>query len=626
MKRFMLFKRRSDTAASMIPEILFTLFFFGSIMVKCFYLQYATKINMRPFTSSVNNFMLLSSIGILLGMIAVVIILFGKRRSLVLLILDIGLSVLLLADTLYYRYYYSALTIPVLYQLGLVGSVKGSILSLFKPRDLVYLIDLPILIAGFIFLVKKGLSHIVFVKRAIIGAAILVLGVICFQISYYKQDTNTIHFDKNYAIKVLGIMYYHYYDAKNFVMDSFKSKSLTADEKSSIESFYKEKTKTSENFKGIAKGKNLIIIQVEALQQFIINSKVNGKEVTPNLNKLMKESVYFDNFYNQVLGGNTSDAEFLTNTSLYPIKSGAVYFRYPTNEYHTLPKELKKQGYNSYAFHAYTPGFWNRNTMYRSIGFDKYINFNDYTIDEYVGWGGFALSDSSFYRQSLAKIDKSKPFYGFFITLSSHHPYTYFETKGDFDPGEYKGTLLGRYLKAAHYADSALGQFIESLKKEGLYDKSLILVYGDHTAVPKDESQDVAKLLGIENNAFEQERLQRVPLFVMAPGLEKGKVLSTAAGQIDIMPTVANLMGFEAPFALGKDLFNTSTSYAVIKQGSFTTDNYIYISNVNQAFDLKSKQPVGQEVFKKDQERIQKEIDISNMIIEKNAFKKIKGE
>jgi len=126
-----------------------------------------------------------------------------------------------------------------------------------------------------------------------------------------------------------------------------------------------------------------------------------------------------------------------------------------------------------------------------------------------MGWS--ALSDSSFFRQSFDKIDTTKPFYSFYITLSSHHPFTYFEDY-DFDVGEFEGTYIGNYLKAANYLDKCIGEFIAELKKRGLYDNSLLVFYGDHAAVKKIEADGLMKLLDMEYSEPEWMKLQKVPL------------------------------------------------------------------------------------------------------------------
>ncbi|WDU84411.1 LTA synthase family protein [Caloramator sp. Dgby_cultured_2] len=143
-----------------------------------------------------------------------------------------------------------------------------------------------------------------------------------------------------------------------------------------------------------------MVVQLEAFQGFVLERKINGQELTPNLNKLAKDSLVFENYYYQTAWGGTSDAEFLSNVSLLPARDGSVYYQYAGNKYDALPKELKGIGYFTAVMHANRPGFWNRTNMYRALGFDKYESEKDFNIDEIQGMG---LSDKSFLNRQLKK-------------------------------------------------------------------------------------------------------------------------------------------------------------------------------------------------------------------------------
>lgn len=609
-------------------ELLYWGMLIGALLIKSFYFQITTKLNGRPFFSVMNRYMLLSSFGVLLIIASIVILAFNKKRRIVLLIVDIIMSLLLLADTIYYRYYNAAISVSVLYQMGLVGSVGDSITSLFKVKDIIFFIDFPFLIGTLLFMRKlwgKTVAHFHIYKRLAIAVIIFILGFSCIKITYNNVDTSTFPYDDNYVSRYMGVSYFHGYDIKRFIKENFLTdRNLTAEEKQQIENFFNEKKNDSDNpkYRGVAKGKNLIIVQVEALQHFVINRKLeDGREITPNLNKLINESAYFDNFYYQIGGGNTSDAEFLVNTSLFPIKEGSVYFRFPSNTYHSIGNMLKEQGYDTYAFHANNPTFWNRNVIYKSIGFDEFMTNKRYVLDEYVGWG---LGDKSFYRQSLERIDKSKPFYGFMISLSSHFPYKYqYFEEYDFDTGKYEGTFMGYYIKSIHYADEALGEFIENLKQQGLYDNSLLVIYGDHMAVPRDKADELMNFLGMEFNEFDWAKLQKVPCLIHYPGVENGKVFDITAGQIDLLPTIMNLMGIDTPYALGKDLFNTDYGYAVLRNSSVITDKYIYLSNTRKVYDINTGKELDQSLYDDEIESLQQDLFISDIIIQKNALAKM---
>jgi len=615
-----------ENAKINIAEMFFFIFYIISIVCKCVYLQFQNQINFKPLFSKTNIYMSVSTIAFVLAVFAFLLV-FYTRNKLVFLIFNVLISALLFADALYLRYYNTIITVPVIYNARYLGPVKESVLSLIRKRDIFYFIDIPFFIL-FVIVYRKKFKEIKlpFLKRCVAAVLLILVSFTGFKVAYSKNDTS--EYDNNYIVKNLGIGYFHYYDIRRYVKQNWnRNKNLSNDEINEIKVFFEEKNeqsnKSPKKYSGIAKGKNLIIIQMEALQGFLVGQKINGKEITPNLNKLIEESLYFNNIYVQVAGGNTSDAEFMTNTSLYPAKEGAAYFRFSTNEYNTLSKELKKEGYDSYALHAYGPAFWNRTEMYKAIGFDRFISVNDYVLDEYIGWGGWALSDDSFYRQSMEIIDVQKPFYSFFITLSGHHPYTYFEDKQTFDVGKYDKTYFANYIKAQNYADAALGRFIERLKNMGLYDNSLIIVYGDHTGLPKAQSKELLEFLGKKDDSVDWIKLQKIPLVIHCPGIDP-EVIEKTGGQVDIFPMIANMMGIKNYYAMGKDLINSEKGYAVLRNGSVLTDDYYYSSEADTVYDLKNGSELDKDIYTEEIEKYRKELKISDLIIEKDALRKLK--
>ncbi len=334
---------------------------------------------------------------------------------------------------------------------------------------------------------------------------------------------------------------------------------------------------------------------------------------------MIKDSLYFDNFYSQAGRGKTSDAELLANTSLYTLDDANVNNEYPINKFHTLSETLKNKGYSSYAFHSYIPSYYNRTTVYKSFGYDKFYGKNDYTIDKTIGWG---LDDESFYRQTLDKLSASTtPYFGSLISLSSHYDFKAFENFS-FDVGNLRQTLLGNYIQAQHYGDACIGSFIDGLKIRGLYDNTLLVIFGDHYGIPQGEdSVSLMNFLNVTSNNIEWTKTQRVPLIIHYKGLEKGVIDSTTGGQLDILPTVSNLLGVEAPYALGKDLLNTGKGYAVLPDSTVITDDYIFYSSTDTAFSIKDGKPFNTKLI--DNEKYLKGLEISDIIIHKNAFKSL---
>lgn len=614
--------RRRLPAPALMIEIAVWLIYITAMLLKCAYFQFSNQLNGKPYFFSATSVMLLSTFTSVLLTVFFVLAAFNKRRLKALLTADIVLTALIFADTLYYRYYNNAITIPVLHQIGLVSSISESAESLMKWKDLIFIADMPLIAAGLALLSKRKLGRPVRVgtlKR--LTASFIILGISfgLFQVAWSNSSHKTFSYDNNYVINNLGLLYFHYYDIKNYAVDNlFIDKSLTAADRAKLSAFFDGREKPGERkYAGAAKGRNLIMIQMESMQQFIINRKFNGREITPNMNRFINDSAYFDNFFYQTGGGNTSDAEFLANASLYPLKDGSVYFRFPGNAYEAMPKLLEAKGYETYAMHANSPNFWNRADMYRALGFDRFISSSDFVLDEERGWG---LADESFLEQSLNMIDTSKPFYAFMITLTSHHPFNYFDDYKGIDVGPYEGTLIGDYVKAAHYVDEAIGRFLDDLKKRGLYDNSVIVLYGDHNAILKDQADMLESVMPFDYSNFNWVNLQKTPCFIRFPGMDDKGLRKTICGQIDILPTVANLMGLEAPHAMGKDMFNTGKGYAVLRNSTVITDDFEYLNVDGSVYDPNGRVlPEG--TYAPEIAAYQNELAVSDIILKKNVLK-----
>jgi len=342
---------------------------------------------------------------------------------------------------------------------------------------------------------------------------------------------------------------------------------------------------------GVAKGRNLIVIQVESFQNFLIGREYNGVEVTPNLNKLIEnDSIYFDNYYMQVAMGNTSDAEFATNNSLYGAIEYCTYALYDNNHYRGLPILLDEKGYDVAAFHGYKKEFWNRCGAYSALGFKKFYSEKDYVYDDVVGFG---IRDDDFFRQSIAYMQKMRqPFYSFLITLSNHHPFPLPDgeepipaKKGD------EGTLVYNYLNSARFTDKCIGEFIEELKESDLYDDSIIAIYGDHfglTASDPDIQKSMKKLLG---KRYDVDEMARIPLIIHIPGEDVKQTIGISGGQLDFLPTIAYLMGFESldTLYLGQNLMTAKSGFVAegiyFPKGSFVKDDVFYVMSKDGVFE-----------------------------------------
>ncbi|WP_043931106.1 LTA synthase family protein [Bacillus sp. EB01] len=522
-----------------------------------------------------------------------------------LLAINFFISLLLFVNTLYLSYYNSPLTIYSLSQLGNLNGLGESIVSILKWFYVLFFLDIFILWV----IRKKFKSHILFRKKIFFGYMILGLLFIFLNpaFKYYIKNENPFRqFTGMDNIERYSIVGHHVLDIYSYMNDR-----ETLDEKEIKvinEWFNKNGNQSYVNTNEIGKNKNLILIQVESLQNFVINKKIADQEVTPFLNTMLNHSLYFPNFYPQTIEGNSADAEFLSQTSLFPVSKGAVNFRYPNNKYISLAAALKKSGYSTLALHADEATYWNRDRMLPNLGFDEYKSISDFKIDDEIGMG---LSDISMFDQSIEMISKQKkPFYAFYITLTNHVPFEIPMEEQELKlPKNIQNTILANYLQSVRYTDKALGQFISKLGKTGLLDESIIVLYGDHNGIFENDKNLIEKME--KRHIGSEEWIRKyvpIPMIIYNPQLE-GKTYSTIGGQIDIFPTLANIMGVnpeDIKYTIGKDLLNQDEGKAIISKGDYSKSPSYLITKNNIDFDLNEEE--------------EKILEISNLIIQGDYF------
>ena len=421
----------------------------------------------------------------------------------------------------------------------------------------------------------------------------------------------------------------------------------------SFREFYSEKNESKTNeYTNIFKDRNVIVIHAESMQNVALNTSFNGNEVTPNVNRLKNEGIYFSNYYAQASGGTSSDSEFTFSTSLLPVTNGAVAISYWNREYETLQKLLKKDGYRTISMHANTGDFWNRNNFHKKLGYDKFYSKQDYNIDEVIGLG---LSDKSFFKQSVEKLKKEKEENGKFmatmIMLSNHTPFDDLDKYGEFDVdikeqvtktnenGEevtedvsypyMEGTKLGNYFKSVHYADSALGELVNELDEAGLLENTILVIYGDHDAkLPK---KDYVRLYNYDKTTdgivdktsegytsvdyYKYELDRSVPFIIWTKDKKFNKTINTAMGMYDAMPTLANMLGVKPTYALGHDIMNLDDNIVVFPNGNWLTNNIYYNSQKDQYKVLNTDYIVNNDEIDNNNKYAAKRLEISNDII-----------
>ena len=259
--------------------------------------------------------------------------------------------------------------------------------------------------------------------------------------------------------------------------------------------------------------------------------------------------------------------------------------------------------------------------MYKAENFDDFYGEHSFNIDETVGLG---LSDKSFLNQAVEKMKTFKqPYYSFLVTLSSHYPYDDVKNYGDFDVGEYENTLLGDYLKAIHYTDEQLGVFLDKLDEEGITQNSIIALYGDHFAIPKDNTDQLLKFENVNDTSdLQWYDYQKVPLVIHFPEDAHKGVDHTYGGQMDLYPTLANLFNLSDQYMMGKDLLNSDSGKVIFRNGSFTNGEVFYVSWTNTYYDIKSGKEIEEtDELKKLKEEYNKELEYSDDILNHNLIK-----
>ena len=543
-----------------------------------------------------------ASLGVIVMLLSLASLSWRRIRPWLALLIDVLMSLLAVTDLMYLRYYSDLFSIANIGLSAQVGEISESVTALFSWTDLLFFADIPLLPVLLLIAARKCVRPLfgaLTFKRVAVSLLVFVVGASCLAgrvLEYQSRMPDVLRsmWDRPAVCNNIGALTYHAVDMWNVARDLYAKQHVPAEEISEISDWFVDRGGAGGKgrFFGAARGKNLIIVQVESLQQFVVGLEINGEEVTPNLNRFIRGSVYFSRVYNQTGSGNSSDAEFLANAGLYPSPSGVAYTRFAGNTYEALPKLLAENGYCTLALHGDRPGFWNRQHMYPALGFQRFVSRLDFNMDEKIGMG---LSDKSFFRQSLEVLSKEQqPFYAFLITLTSHYPFNFdgIRAQTRLNVAPFEGDLMGDYLRSMKYFDTQFGMFLDGLKKKGLYDKSVLIVYGDHTAIPAWDAPSLEKLLGRNlGNSWSWREVEKIPLVVHVPG---GKIRPrrnnvTASGLVNVPNTAAALLGFRFPMGFGDDLFAMKSDAPVLfRNGSYILGRALVEPSSSSAVELGS--------------------------------------
>lgn len=542
------------------------------------------------------------------------------------LIVDTAVSALLAALIVYHAYYGLLPSRGSLSAIGQAAAVGGGIMSLLNPALLLLFVDIPLIALWVVRSRRRGIDPLtghapgtavvpgfrtpyVYQARrvyfvAAVVAVLLVVSVRTTAESSDARDTRVIASTRGLASYVAVALW----DPQS--NDSSLAQALGT-QPSAVQ---RRIDKLAHNVDGAprpgftsgqASGANVIIIQVEALQAIAVGHKVDGRSVTPNLDALIGNSWYFPNCVSGAGVGTTADVEFVTNTSLYPPSDVGASLGWSDRELTSMPRILNAQGYESYTFHTNTVGFWNRSQFYPALGFTRYFDRSYFGMADKMAFG--SSSDRVLFEKTLPRLEEassaSKPFYAQIITLSSHFPFKNVpaDRRKLHLSVPYKGTITGDYLTEVNYTDEQIGYFVEQLKKSGLWDKSIIVVYGDHFGLPEPTNDaEAAATRALAGHDYNKADRLLVPLIIHLPGQKSGTRVQSPVGQVDLAPTLADAMGIDLTGMahFGRSILRNGDGViaagGLLGQGAYVDGSLFAIPGVtsdrDQVFDVRTRE------------------------------------
>lgn len=549
------------------------------------YLTYITKFNLGVVGSMQNFLLLINPLPTAILLIGIGLFFKGRKSYWIMVIIDFLLSLWLFSNILYYREFSDFLSTSIIKTSGSTSDNLGkSIAGITKGTDFLVFLDVVIIVLLIAFKVFKIDVRRLKLKVSLLieGLAVVLIGTNLTMAQKDRSGLLTRTFDNNYIVKYLGLNAFAVYDGvKTAQNNAIMAKANHSDLKT-VQSYIKKNyIAPNPEYYGVAKNKNVLVIHLESFQQFLIDYKWHGKEVTPNLNKLYhaNDTISFDNFFNQVGQGKTSDAEMMLENSIFGLQSGSAMSSYGTsNTFESAPAILgQKAGYTSAVMHGGAGSFWNRDNAYKSFGYNYFMPLSYYQNKKgyYLGYG---IKDKLFFDQSIKYMEHlPQPFYLKMITVTNHYPYDLDKKNQSIDKTDTGDKTVDGYVQTAHYLDQAIGELMSYLKKSGLEKNTLIMLYGDHYGISGNHHKASAQLLDKDSfNNFDNLQFQRVPLMFHMPGL-KGGINHTYGGEIDVRPTLFNLLGIndQNMIQFGHSLLAKNAPQIVAQRnGDFITSKY----------------------------------------------------
>lgn len=458
------------------------------------------------------------------------------------------LDVLLVANLMYFRTYYSAIPASSYLEAGNLADFKASVTDSLRWADIVLLlISIATAVIAFRYKTTKRQPLTAVLKwwaAPLAGFALLLTGVNLCKGGFHKslrsvrQSAYLCSADAP-IFSVFGCIWYDITDA---------AEPITPEKQAEIERWLASQPKHQPADSVTEKRSNLLIVFAESLESWVLEKKVDGKEITPCLNRLLKEksTLYAPNVLTQVKGGRSIDAQLMICSGLLPLMSGTYSSLYYDNTFYTLQKAMRGLKHSrSYLLTIDKVSTWNQGAVARSFGTDTIISYHDFKMTEAFGTHK-RIGDASFFQQCREKIERGEVWkpgesvYMQFVTYSGHAP---FKLPDHLRTITFPASIPEKaadYMTTAHYTDKAIGDFVAYLKTLPQYKETIVVIVGDHEGLASYRQELVGNpaCRGLVSDK------QLTPFIVLnSPvGMHYDKFM----GQIDIYPTLLNLMQLDA--------------------------------------------------------------------------------
>lgn len=587
------------------------------------YIGYISSFNMKIDNMMQEFILFINPLSFLLFIYGIALFIKStKRRNIYIFSVSLITSIVMFSNAVFYRFFSDFITLPLLFQTNNFGDLSSSVVANIHVWDIFFFSDVIIIALALKFINEREsvLSQRSIGRKLYFVVTATILMVNLGLAEAQRPQLLTRSFDRELLVKNIGTYNYHIYDL--FIQSKTHAQRALADgsELSEVANYVNANyAEPDPEMFGVAKGRNVIFVSLESLQNFVINNEMNGYEISPFLNELTRDpdTFYFDNFYHQTGLGKTSDSEFIMENSLYGRNGGAVFFTNSGNTFNSMSEKLGDNGYFTSVMHANNRSFWNRDIMYQALGIQKFYDVESYEIGEgqAVNWG---MKDIPFLEQSVELMkEMPQPFSTRVITLTNHHPFDLDEEDMIIPQYDSNSKTLNKYFQTVRYMDEAIKIFFDDLKESGIYDNSIIVMYGDHYGISENHNKAMGMYMDKEITPFDDVELQKVPFFIHIPGYGEGKTSNELSGQMDIRPTVLHLLGIDTKedMQMGADVFSPDHEpFVIFRDGRLVTENNIYAHDV--CYDIQTGEvETDEEACEPYIERATTELGYSDLII-----------